>query len=106
MTTQKTQGWLPTVISDLFDYPLFAPRVLMTAPAINVKETDNEVKFINNREDVIDIDTGVIINTLPYVMLVAVAVVGLVLIGKSKKNKTTRIGGKEKISIRGQKTSS
>lgn len=54
-----------------------------------VKETDNEVKFINNREDVIDIDTGVIINTLPYVMLVAVAVVGLVLIVKSKKNKTT-----------------
>lgn len=56
---------------------------------IVVKETDNEVKFINNREDVIDIDTGVIINTLPYVMLVAVAVVGLVLIVKSKKNKTT-----------------
>ena len=42
MTTQKTQGWLPTVISDLFDYPLFAPRVAMTAPAINVKETDKD----------------------------------------------------------------
>ena len=42
MTTQKTQGWLPTVISDLFDYPLFAPRVPMTAPAINVKETDKD----------------------------------------------------------------
>ncbi len=42
MSTQKTQGWLPTVISDLFDYPLFAPRVPMTAPAINVKETDKD----------------------------------------------------------------
>ena len=42
MTTQKTQGWLPTVISDLFDYPLFAPRVAMTTPAINVKETDKD----------------------------------------------------------------
>ena len=42
MTTQKTQGWLPTVISDLFDYPLFAPRVPMTTPAINVKETDKD----------------------------------------------------------------
>jgi HSP20 family protein len=42
MTTQKPQGWLPTVISDLFDYPLFAPRVPMTAPAINVKETDKD----------------------------------------------------------------
>ena len=42
MTTQKPQGWLPTVISDLFDYPLFAPRVPMTTPAINVKETDKD----------------------------------------------------------------
>ena len=42
MTTQKPQGWLPTVISDLFDYPLFAPRVAMTTPAINIKETEKD----------------------------------------------------------------
>ncbi len=42
MTTQKQQGWLPSVISDLFDYPLFSPRVLMTTPAINVKETNKD----------------------------------------------------------------
>ena len=42
MTTQKPQGWLPSVMSDLFDYPLFAPRVAMTTPAINIKETDKD----------------------------------------------------------------
>ena len=42
MTTQKTQGWLPSVMSDLFDYPLFAPRVAMTTPAINIKETEKD----------------------------------------------------------------
>ena len=42
MTTRKPQGWLPSVMSDLFDYPLFAPRVTMTTPAINVKESDKD----------------------------------------------------------------
>lgn len=52
-----------------------------------VKETDNEVKFINNRDDIIDIDTGVIINTLPYLVLVSIAIIGLALILK-KKNRS------------------
>lgn len=51
-----------------------------------VKENGNEVTFTNNREDIIDIDTGVIINTLPYIMLVAVAFVGIMLITKNKKS--------------------
>ena len=42
MTTRKPQGWLPSVMSDLFDYPLFAPRVAMTTPAINIKETEKD----------------------------------------------------------------
>ena len=42
MTTKRPQGWLPSVMSDLFDYPLFAPRVTMTTPAINVKESDKD----------------------------------------------------------------
>ena len=42
MTTQKPQGWFPSVMGDLFDYPLFAPRVAMTTPAINVKETNKD----------------------------------------------------------------
>lgn len=53
-----------------------------------VKETNNEVKFINHRDDIIDIDTGVIINTLPYVVLVAIAIVGLALILKNKNRKS------------------
>ena len=40
MTTlvRKNQGWLPSVFNDLFEHPLFAQRMPINSPAINVKE--------------------------------------------------------------------
>ena len=44
MTTlvRKNQGWLPSVFNDLFEHPLFAQRMPINSPAINVKETKDE----------------------------------------------------------------
>jgi HSP20 family protein len=44
MTTlvRKNQGWLPSVFNDLFEHPLFAQRMLINSPAINVKERKDE----------------------------------------------------------------
>ena len=55
---------------------------------INVKETDNEVKFINNREDVIDINTGVSVNVLPYIVIVLVAGLGIFFVAKDRSRRT------------------
>ena len=41
MPTMRTNNWIPTVFNDLFNSD-FMPRVSATAPAINVKESDNE----------------------------------------------------------------
>ena len=44
MTTlvRKNQRWLPSVFNDLFEHPLFAQRMPVNSPAINVKETKEE----------------------------------------------------------------
>lgn len=54
------------------------------ADNVLVKETENEVKFINNREDIIDIDTGAIVNVLPYIVVVSIAIFGMIILAKNK----------------------
>lgn len=41
MTPARRNSWLPEMFSDFFDYD-YMPRVNATAPAINVKENENQ----------------------------------------------------------------
>ena len=56
---------------------------ITTAQSQPVIKAGNTVKVTNNREDVIP--TGVIINNLPYIVLVLVAVAGVVYLSMKKK---------------------
>lgn len=53
-----------------------------------VKEEGNEVKFINLREDLIDINTGVSVNVVPYIVIVLVAGLGIFFVAKDRSRRT------------------
>ena len=48
-------------------------------------EADKSVVFTNHKD--MDIDTGVILDTLPYILILAVVVIGGVVLLKSRKRR-------------------
>ena len=47
MPVMRTNNWIPSVFNDLFDVD-FMPKANCTAPAINVKESDEKVSLVRS----------------------------------------------------------
>ena len=84
---EETQAnfYTGTISGDLVDENTFATGVDVTAASTGpiVDSNGKTVTITNNRDNVIP--TGVIINNLPYILMVAVAVLGAVFIVLKKK---------------------
>ena len=55
---------------------------------VTVEEENNEIKFINNRENVIN--TGLVMSVLPYITVVAIAIIGIILYSKATSNRAEK----------------
>ena len=55
---------------------------------VDVEEEYNEVKFINNRENIIN--TGLVMNVLPYITVVAIAMLGIIAYAKATSKRAEK----------------